>query len=159
MRMRQKTNFSINMEILICFSSLGNELPLRVNLHNNIDGPRYRAKEREGSFQGRIDVSALPTISRLLPQQEREIFPSTTITQYLFTNRGYIEKKERSQTNAHIREKRFLMKKKWSKALSYYTKETLFSKSFFFIRSSKSSTKVHKPFLQWKTIHMSKTIL
>lgn len=52
MRMRQKTNFSINMEILICFSSLGNELPLRVNLHNNIDGPRYRAKEREGSFQG-----------------------------------------------------------------------------------------------------------
>lgn len=112
MRMRQKTNFSINMEILICFSSLGNELPLRVNLHNNIDGPRYRAKEREGSFQGRIDVSALPTISRLLPQQEREIFPSTTITQYLFTNRGYIEKiGKKSDQRSHQREKIFNEKK------------------------------------------------
>lgn len=38
------------MEIFICFFLLGNELFLRVNLYNNIDGLRYRVKEREGSF-------------------------------------------------------------------------------------------------------------
>lgn len=39
------------MEIFICFFLLGNELFLRVNLYNNIDGLRYRVKER-GKFLG-----------------------------------------------------------------------------------------------------------
>lgn len=82
---------------------------------------------------------------------KREIFPSTTITQYLFTNRGYIEKiGKKSDQSSHQREKIFNEKKNWSKALSYYTEETLFSKRFFFIRSSLITTKVQKPFLQRK---------
>lgn len=75
-------------------------------------------------------MSALPTISRLLPQQERDV-PSTTITQYLFTNRGYIEKKERSQTNDHIKGKRVLMKSIEVKLVHTAPKRFISQKNFF----------------------------
>lgn len=130
MRMRQKTNFSINMEILICFSSLGNELPLRVNLHNNIDGPRYRAKERE-AFRG----ESMWAHYRQYPGSylnKREIFPSTTITQYLFTNRGYIEKiGKKSDQRSHQREKIFNEKKIEVKLYHTTPKRLYFPRVFF----------------------------
>lgn len=130
MRMRQKTNFSINMEILICFSSLGNELPLRVNLHNNIDGPRYRAKEREESFQG----ESMWAHYRQYPGSylnKREMFHRPPSHSICLQIGDILKKKERSQTNDHMKGKRVLMKSIEVKLFHTAPKRFISQKNFF----------------------------